>query len=275
MSSGELQVNLQQYPKSWKLAPYGKAFTKQDVVLMPVRSAFGPAMLKQATKGKNLSTSSSLLHWYGGAGSARILKKRKDVQLIEWIDGASLAELADNAESPEAIDALGDVIQKLHAPKPAPLKTRLSPLSSLMRPLLEQRFSNDPLMRHGARLIRHLLTTMETQTPLHGDLQFNKVLHHSKRGWLTISPLGLNGDPHYELASALCAPGKQSDFRRARLKICERATRFSDRLSLNKDRLLTFAFCHACLQTILAERQDGDALHWHDMSIMLLDCLGE
>ena len=210
MSGGELQVDLQQYPKSWKLAAYGKAFIKQDVVLMPVRSAFGPAMLKQANEGQSLSTSSSLLHWYGGAGSAKILKKRKTAQLLEWIDGPALSDkigLADqlgNDQNFEAIDTLGDVIKKLHAPKPVPLKTRLSPLSSLMRPLLQQKFSNDPLLAHGARLIRHLLQTMETQTPLHGDLHFDKILHHSKRGWLTISPKGLIGDRHYEPASALC-----------------------------------------------------------------------
>ena len=67
MSGGELQVDLQQYPKSWKLAAHGKAFTKQDVVLMPVRSAFGPAMLKQAMKGKSLSTSSGLLQLVWGS----------------------------------------------------------------------------------------------------------------------------------------------------------------------------------------------------------------
>ncbi len=188
MSGREFQVNLQQYPKSWKLSADGTAFIKQDVMLMPVHSAFGPAMLKQAMQDKSLSTSSSLLHWYGGAGSAKILKKRKNAQLLEWIDGPALSDkigLADqtgNHQNTQAIDALGDVIKKLHAPKPTALKTRLSPLSSMMRPLLEQKFSNDPLMRHGARLIRHLLTSMETQTPLHGDLQFNKVLHHSKRG---------------------------------------------------------------------------------------------
>lgn len=275
MSGSELQVNLQQYPKSWKLAAHGKAFIKQDVVLMSVHSVFGPAMLKQAMQGKNLSTSSSLLQWYGGAGSAKILEKHENAQLLEWIDGPALADQTGNHQNPEAIDALGAVIKKLHAPKPTALKTRLSPLSSRMRPLLEQKFSNDPLMRHGARLIRPLLASMKTQTPLHGDLQFNKVLHHSKRGWLTISPKGLLGDRHYELACALCSPKKQSDLRRMRLNICERAGRFANKLSLDKDRLLTFAFCHACLQTILAERQDENALHWRDMSIMLLDCLGE
>ncbi len=73
----------------------------------------------------------------------------------------------------------------------------------------------------------------------------------------------------------MCSPEKLSDMRRVRLNICARAGRFADKLSLNKDRLLTFAFCHACLQTILAERQDENAQHWRDMSIMLLDCLGE
>ena len=201
--------------------------------------------------------------------------------MIEWIDGPSLSNqigLSDQVGTDrnfEAIDTLGDVIKKLHAPKPTALKTRLSPLTSLMHPLLEQRFSNDPLMRHGARLVRHLLTSMETQTPLHGDLHFDKVLHHSKRGWLTISPKGLIGDRHYEPANALCHPDHQLDLRQVRSHIRQRAARFANKLSLNQDRLLTFAFCHACLKTIEAEREGQNTLHWRDMSILLLDALGE
>ncbi len=167
------------------------------------------------------------------------------------------------------------MIKKLHAPKPSRLKARLTPLSTTMRPVIEQKFSENLIHRHASRLIRHLLQTTEKQTPLHGDLHFDKVMHHSKRGWLTIAPQGVLGDPHYEPASALCHPNGQPDLRHVRERIQSRASRVADKLSLNKDRLLTFAFCHACLKHIYAERDGGDVNHWHDMSVILLDSLVE
>ena len=275
MSAGDVQIDLNQYPKNWQLTKAGKVFRQEDNLLISVRSAFGPAMLKQAIEGQNLTRSSSLLHWYQGTGSAKILKKRKDTQLLEWIDGPALSSLLDGGQTRKAFDVLGEVVGKLHAPKDAPLKTRLASLSSHFHPLLEQRFNNDPLLRHGARLARFLLRSMEKQTPLHGDLGFDKILHHSRRGWLTIAPRGFFGDPHFELAHALCHRAGQSDLRRLRQQIRQRAALYADRLSLNPDRLLTFAFCHACLQLVRAQGEEGPVLHWRDMSELLLDTLVE
>jgi streptomycin 6-kinase len=268
-------VDLGHYPKSWQLSAHGPVFLHENSLLTPVHSAFGPAMLKCASKGNDLSTSSGLLRWYSGSGSATILKKQKSVQLLEWIDGPSLSDLVNRDQDDLAIDTLAQVIKKLQAPKPSTLKTRLAPLVTTMRPLLAQRHCEDPLVRHAARLIAHLLETTTKRMPLHGDLHFDKIMHDSKRGWLTIAPQGVSGDPHYELASALCHPNGQPDLRQVRNRIQARATHLADALSLDKDRMLTFAFCHASLKTLLADRQGENALHWRDMSTILLDSLVE
>ena len=273
MSGAEIDIDLGQYPSSWRLAARGPVLWHENSLLTPVTTAFGPAMLKQADEGLNFTTSSSLLRWYQGCGSANILKKQKNVQLLEWIDGPALSDLVNEEKDDLAIDTLGEVIKKLQAPKSSKLRTRLVPLVTTMRPLLEQRFSNNLVHRHAARLIRHLLQTTQEQAPLHGDLHFDKIMHHSKRGWLTIAPRGISGDPHYEPASALCHPDGQPDQRQVRARIQSRATRTAKNLSLNKDRLLTYAFCHACLKHIEAERDGSDAMHWHDMSVILLDSL--
>lgn len=273
MPGAETQTSLVQYPKSWRLTALGPTLWHEDSLLTPVNTAFGPAMLKQADEGKSLTASSSLLRWYHGSGSANILKKRKDAQLLEWIDGPALSDLINQEKDLLANDALANVIKKLHAPKPSTLKTRLVPLSSTMRPVLEQKFSENLIHRHASRLIRHLLQTTQEQVPLHGDLHFDKIMHHSERGWLTIAPQGVSGDPHYELASALCHPNGQPDLRQVRNRIQSRASHAAKNLSLNKDRLLTFAFCHACLKHIHAERDGENSNHWHDMSVILLDAL--
>ncbi len=275
MSGTGMEAGLGQYPKSWQLTAAGASCRHDNALLTPVISAFGPAMLKQVEEGTNLTTSSSLLRWYQGSGSANILKKRKNAQLLEWIDGPALSCLVKEHKEDQAIDALSDVIKKLHAPKPSELKTRLIPLQSIMRPLLEQRYSNNLILRHGARLIRCLLQTTQDQKPLHGDLHFDKILHHRERGWLTISPQGVSGDPHYELASALCHPNGQPDLRHVRARIQFRASHAAKSLSLDKNRILTFAFCHACLKTIHTERRDENSTHWRDMSTILLDSLVE
>ena len=275
MPGARTETDLEQYPKSWQLSASGAPYWREDTLLTPVKSAFGPAMLKQANEGKNFTTSSGLLRWYQGSGSANILKKQKNVQLLEWIDGSALSDLVKDEEDNRAIDALCDVVMKLQAPKISPLKTRLVPLTSLMHPLLAQKYSENLVHRHGARLITHLIKTIEKPRPLHGNLHFNKVMHHSQRGWLTIAPQGVLGDLHYEFASALCHPDGQPDFKEARARIHQRAERVTKNLPLNKDRLLTFAFCHTCLKTLEAEHNSENATHWSDMSIMLLDALGD
>ena len=273
MSGAEIDTKLGQYPKSWQLTALSPTKRHDDSLLTPVSTAFGPAMLKQAIEGVNLTRSSSLLRWYHGSGSAHILKKRKNVQLLEWIDGPALSDLVNEEKEDLAIDTMLDVVKKLQAPKSTRLKVRLTPLSSVMRPLLAQQYADNLVLCHGSRLIRHLLQTTQEQAPLHGDLHFSKIMHHSQRGWLTISPQGILADPHYELAAALCHHDGQPEWRATRARITERAARFADNLSLNKDRLLTFAFCHACLKTIEAERDGGNDTYWRDMSITLLDSL--
>lgn len=273
MPGAGLETELGQYPKSWQLTALGQTFWHEDALLTPVSSAFGPAMLKQATEGKSLATSSSLLRWYHGSGSANILKKKRNTQLLEWIDGPALSDLINKNKDNLAIDALSDVIKKLHAPKLSDLKTTLVPLGSIMKPLLEQQYSENLIHRHGSRLIRHLLQSTEKQAPLHGDLHFDKIMHHSARGWLTISPQGITGDPHYELASALCHPSGQPNLHQVRKRIQARTWRLSKNLSLSQDRLLTFAFCHACLKTLQADHDDENTTYWHDMSTLLLDSL--
>ena len=168
----------------------------------------------------------------------KFLRNRKDSQLLEWLDGPSLADLVHKDEDEQAIDILSDTVRKLHAPKKQALKTKLIPLHTTMQPLLAQKFSDNLLHRHGARLIHHLLTTTPKQTPLHGNLHFDKIMHHSDRGWLTIAPKGLSGDPHYELASALCHPNGQPDLCHVRKRIQSRSSRIAKNLSLNKDRLV-------------------------------------
>ncbi len=273
MTGGRSETILEQYPKSWQLSAHGIPVWRDETLLAPVSTAFGPAMLKRASKGKNFTTSSSLLRWYEGSGSANILKKQKNVQLLEWIDGPALTNLVDEEQDDQAIDALSEVIAKLQAPKRSPLKARLVSLGSLMHPLLAQKYSENLVHRHGARLIRHLLQTTKAPLPLHGNLHFDKVMHHSKRGWLTIAPQGVCGDLHYEFASALCHTGEQRDFRDIRRRLNARATRIAKHQSLNKDRLLTFAFCHACLKSLEAQRDSQNATHWSDMSVLLLDSL--
>ncbi len=273
MTGTRSETILEQYPKSWQLSAKGAPYWHDETLLTPVRTAFGPAMLKRASKGKNFTTSSSLLRWYEGSGSANILKKKKNVQLLEWIDGPALTDLVEEEKDELAIDELSHVIAKLQAPKKTPLKARLVSLGTVMHPLLAQKYSENLVYRHGARLIGHLLKTTKKTLPLHGNLHFDKVMHHSKRGWLTIAPQGVCGDLHYEFASALCQSGEQREFRDVRNLVSTRATRIANNMSLNKDRLLTFAFCHACLKTIEAHRDDEDATHWSDMSVLLLDSL--
>ncbi len=106
MSGTHVETNLEQYPSSWRLAARGPVMKQEDGLLIPVDTAFGPAMLKQALEGQTLTTSSSLLRWYRGSGSANIIRKRKNAQLLELIDGPALSDLVNDKKDDLANEAL-------------------------------------------------------------------------------------------------------------------------------------------------------------------------
>ncbi len=196
-----------------------------------------------------------LMVWYGGLGSAEILDIADGTILMEWLDGAPLADMVrgDHDRDAEAAGVLCDVVGELHRRRPQPVPL-LTPLDRWLEPLRDTDFgflgeAHGALARRTQPLLRDLLATTTDTLPLHGDFHHDNVVH-GRRGWLVIDPKGLIGDPHYELANVFRNPYGAGELAARPERIGMLADMFSARLGLDRRRLLQWAAVHAAISAV-------------------------
>ena len=85
---------------------------------------------------------------------------------------------------------------------------------------------------------------------LHGDLQHYNVLFDSDRGWLAVDPKGVIGELEYEIGAALRNPYEHPELFISRTTIERRLEQFTDKLNLDYERTLRWAFAQAVLSAI-------------------------
>jgi streptomycin 6-kinase len=260
-----MEACLRELCARWRLEPVGRPIETPSSLLQQVRHEGGPALLKCLGPDSDEHGAASVMAWFGGQGSVRLLRSNHRAQLIEWLDGPPLSSLVRDGRDSEATAILADVVGRLHAPRPG-LPTGLIPLSERMAPVLERRNSGDPFDGDAAELAARLLETTGEERPLHGDIHHDNILHHTTRGWLAIDAKGLIGDRHYDLANALCNPVRYPEIVCDPARVTAQAEILADRLSLDLERLLSFALCHAWLAEIWCEDDGDDPTHWRRMA---------
>lgn len=213
---------------------------RNQAVLKILKPEAGPAETRGA----------QLLQWYAGDGAATVFDMQGDTIFMEWLDGPVLGDPSRNGRDAEASVAFAGVVAALHRTRPD-------------RPadLLALRAHFEPLFRADARLWPHtardlyarasgialrLFDKPMAEIPLHGDLGYQSIIS-SDRGWLAIDPLGLLGDPHYEVAGAFRGPEGALELAADPKRIAALADVFSTRLGLGRKRLLGFAAAHSGL----------------------------
>ena len=105
----------------------------------------------------------------------------------------------------------------------------------------------DTLLGHCAEVARELLATENRKVPLHGDLHHGNVLDGGLRGWLAIDPKALIGERTYDVANLLRNPSPHGKLVHDKNRMSRLALYFSQRLDLDVQRILNFAFAHAGL----------------------------
>jgi streptomycin 6-kinase len=270
-----MEVATRQVPKNWHITGYGPPLGPREAPSRQVAREAGAAVLTHVGDLEEANEIAGLLRWYRGIGCIRLLHKHRDMLLLEWLNGPTLADLLPQGREAEALDALCEVAGKLHRTRRSRPKASLTPLDQHLLPLLAQLHSSDPLLRHAARLARGLIASTAVDQPLHGALGLNSIRRHDERGWLASLPLGLLGDPHYEFAPALTHGCHPRDILSATRCVRARAGEIATRCDLERDRLLTFAFCHAAQSMLTAEAHGQSPLMWRDRTLTLLDSLVE
>ena len=202
-----------------------------------------------------------VLRAFAGNSTVRILDQVQGVLLLErLIPGESLVTMAASGHDENATEVLASVIG------------RLSPAACPGVPTIEQwgksfeRYQagdDQPLptrlVADAHQLYLDLCSSQRYRRLLHGDLHHGNVLHDSERGWVAIDPKGVLGEPEYEIGAALRNPIEHPEvFLEPRI-IEGRLTCFADRLQLNADRVLGWAFAQAVLAAVWL-REDGVAV---------------
>ncbi|MBD0746246.1 aminoglycoside phosphotransferase family protein [Streptomyces sp. CBMA152] len=204
-----LPGRVEEFAARWELRLDGPPMHGMCALVLPVTAADGtPAVLKLQLVDEETEGEPVALRAWGGAGAARLLRhdEATGTMLLERLDSAR--QLADMADSREAVMVIADLLSRLTSVPAPPGMRRLADVAAGM---LEEtpravRELSDPaerrLLEDCAAAVREVAGEPGDRL-LHWDLHYENVLAAEREPWLAIDPKPLAGDPGFELLPAL------------------------------------------------------------------------
>jgi streptomycin 6-kinase len=213
--------------------------------------------------------SGEILAAFAGCGVARVWEQEPGAVLLERLrPGNSLVDLTLNGCDEEATDILANVIQQMSARASSmsagELPAECATVHDWAKGFARYLDCGDVqiprgLVVAGQRVYLNLCASERRPGLLHGDLQHYNVLFDANRGWLAIDPKGVVGEIDYEIGAFLRNPYEQPELFLSRSTIERRLKQFADRLGLDYERTLAWAFAQAVLSAIWSI-EDGFAV---------------
>ena len=248
---------LSEYITRWNLTPDGEPITTPQAALLPVQFRGLPAMLKVAT-GPEEEFGGALLPWWNGEGAACVYAHDGPALLMERAIGQrSLTDMARSGRDDDACRALCEVAAKLHAPRAASPPPTV-PLTQWFRELWPAAETHAGIFAQCAETARHLLTTPQDETVLHGDLHHGNVLDFGERGWLAIDPKALSGERGFDHANLFLNPDAETAISPGRL--ARRADIIAEAAGLDRTRLLQWVLAYSGLSAAWCLSDEQSAL---------------
>jgi streptomycin 6-kinase len=221
-----------------------------------------PVVLKVVKRPGDEWRSGEILEAFQGNGVVRVYEHAPGAVLTErLIPGNSLVSLVLNGTDEEATDILADVIQRMSAGEssmaPIELPNACATVQDWGKGFERYIATGDnliptDLVKAGQRVFWNLCASQRRPKLLHGDLQHYNVLFDSNRGWLAIDPKGVVAELEYEIGAALRNPFERPELFLSRATIERRIKQFSNKLNLDRERVLAWAFAQAVLSAIWA-----------------------
>jgi len=198
------------------------------------------------------SRSAAVLRAFCGSGTVRILDYAEDALLLERVTpGDSLIAMAATGHDDDANEVLAGVIGRMSGRGYSSVPTVEEWGSSFERYIAAEDHSLPrPLVEEARKLYEGLCASQQRRRLLHGDLHHGNVLLDSERGWLAIDPKGVLGELEYEIGAALRNPIEYPEVFLDARRIHARIDYFADRLQLDPDRIVGWAFAQAVLSTV-------------------------
>ena len=226
-------------PDGW---PFSTVFTRS--VLLPVRKAGRPAMLKLATYEEEVR-GAAMMAWWDGEGAAPVLAHEDHALLMVRAEGpGDLKALVAEGRDDEATSILCGALAELHRPRTRPPPQGLIRLDDWFRSV-ERAVPQGEVFARGHALAQTLLADPQDVRPLHGDMHHGNVLDFRALGWLAIDPKGVLGERAYDYANIFRNPDMATPLSPGRLeRQLDRVCRLAD---LEPRRMLQWVAAHAVL----------------------------
>ncbi len=245
--------NLEPYLEKWNLTVECAPRRTPSGWVAFVRQGGLPCVLKIPVVVDEVNTQ-SVLNSYGGNGAVRLLVSDvSGAQLLERaVPGTPLSESVSEAHDSEATSIVCDVSGSLHCAVPPDGLRHINGFAEDF----ERYASNDGHTIPGGLLARGnevFLELSRSQAPpvlLHGDLHHGNIVFDEQRGWLAIDPKGLLGEREYEFGAMQRNPTAKPELFADASVILSRVEIISERLVLNKERILAWAFAQGVLSAI-------------------------
>ncbi|MEU6979142.1 MULTISPECIES: aminoglycoside phosphotransferase family protein [unclassified Streptomyces] len=195
----------------WDLDVTGEAMHGVASLVLPVRKAGTPAVLKLQLLDEESEGEAEALRVWNGDGSVRLLDHDPETgtMLLERAGPPPHppTHLSTHPDPREAVRVLADLLATLTSPQaPAGLRT-LSAVATRMladTPAAAARLAPDDaaLLTTCAAAVRDVLPEPGDRL-LHWDLHYDNILAAERAPWLSIDPKPLSGDPGFDLLPAL------------------------------------------------------------------------
>lgn len=235
-----------------------------------------PVVLKVIKQPGDEWRSGEVMAAFNGHGVARVYEHHPGAVLMERLSpGNSLVDLTLKGRDEEATDILAALIQQMSA---SDLQVReVATVADWSQGIGKYIATGDAwippeLVEAGQQVFRKLCASERRPRLLHGDLQHYNVLFDSQRGWLAIDPKGVVGETEYELGAFVRNPVAKPELFLSRSTIERRLKQFTNRLGLDYERALAWAFAQAVLSAIWSI-EDGLAVEATSPALRLAEVI--
>jgi streptomycin 6-kinase len=190
--------------EEWGLGVDGEASHGYCSLVVPVRRAEEPAVLKLTFADTEGEHEALALQRLGGAGAVRLLRAdpHRGALLLERLRPTDL----DSVPVLDACEVVARLYERIHVPalpQLLPVTAYLDRWTPQLRALPRDAPIPRRLVEQTLSLVGDLFSDHEPGVMLHGDLHYQNVLAGDREPWLVIDPKPMAGDRHYEPAPML------------------------------------------------------------------------
>ena len=194
----------------WELDLDGAPMHGSTALVVPVRCAGEPLVLRMAPPDVRTASEVRALQFWDGRGTVRLIDADLAVgaSLLECLDGAHPLSGLPLAES---VPMIARLMRRLAVPIPQDAAQDIPSTGDIVRERLATLAADwerlgRPFGREildGSQTAGQLLCQPAEKRAVNGDLHFDQVLRGTREPWLAVDPVLLRGDIAYDLARIL------------------------------------------------------------------------